>query len=90
MPISQNLDLFCESISIFFRAIFHHAFRAIFFRAFLFMDSFVAHLIVPLLLRKFGWLSLQDRDKFNLQRVVGEEQLVVDIFPKCCFSSLSL
>ena len=82
MPISQNLDLFCESISIFFCAIFHHAFRRIFFRAFLFMDSFVAHFIVPLLLGKFGWLSLQDRDKFNLQRVVGEEQIGCGYFPQ--------
>ena len=82
MPISQNLDLFCESISIFFRAIFHHAFRAIFFRAFLFMDSFVAHFIVPLLLGKFGWLSLQDRDKFSLQKVVGGEQIDCGYFPQ--------
>ena len=82
MPISQNLDLFCESVSIFFRAIFYHAFRAIFFHAFLFMDSFVAHFIVPLLLGKFGWLSLQDRDKFSLQKAVGGEQIDCGYFPQ--------
>lgn len=91
MSISQIWTFFCESIAVFFRVIYH-AFRAIFFHAFLFMDSFVAHFLVLLLLGKFGWLSFQDRDKFNLQRVpvVGEEQIGCGYFPQMLLFCLSL
>ena len=75
MRKSQNLDLFCESISILLSC-------SLFSFAFLVYQQFCYPLYRPSFAWICGWLPYQERGKFNLQRVVCKQRNWQSIFPQ--------